>query len=156
MRKNKKGVSPLIATVLLIGFAIAIAILVWFWYGNIIKEQAEKTGASTSGKLACASEVKFSIKGSCLNSDDIVLIQVENKGTPIDDFRIALEGSLGTKSYNVGSTTSTTETKELSAPYDNSLIGNLDKVVLTPIITRDNTATLCSDQKQEIKSLKPC
>ena len=61
-RVNEKGLSPLIATVLLIGFAIAIAILIWFWYGNFLKNQAEKEKSLTEGKLACSQEVNFQVK----------------------------------------------------------------------------------------------
>ena len=40
---NKKGISPLIATVLLVAFVILIAVLIWFWWDNVIKDQISKT-----------------------------------------------------------------------------------------------------------------
>ena len=46
----KKGISPLVATVLLIGFVIVIAVTVWFWYRGIVEEQAQKTGTTTTTK----------------------------------------------------------------------------------------------------------
>ncbi|MBI2670861.1 hypothetical protein HYX18_02700 [Candidatus Woesearchaeota archaeon] len=157
MIKTKKAISPLIATVLLIGFAIAIAILVWFWYGNIIKEQAEKTGASASGKLACASEVKYTIKSSCYNqNENQILIQIENKGTTIDDLRISVQGSLNTKIISTGTVISATETKQVNAPYNTVEIGTLQKVTIIPVVIRDNAPTACSDKKQELKNIKPC
>jgi len=39
---NKKGISPLIATILLIALVIAIALIVWFWYAEFLKQEIEK------------------------------------------------------------------------------------------------------------------
>jgi flagellin-like protein len=43
IKMKKKGVSPLVATVLLIAIVIIIAILIWFWYNQYLKELGEKT-----------------------------------------------------------------------------------------------------------------
>lgn len=163
MINNKKGISPLIATVLLIGFAISIAILVWFWYGNIIKEQAEKTGATSEGKLACASEVKYRVKNSCYKSAENpsdpdeyqVLLTIENKGSNIDDLRIRIEGSLNTETISLGILIAETETKQTSAQYNNSKIGTINKIVIQPIIFRQNTPVVCTEKEQEL-SVKSC
>jgi len=157
LRKNKKGISPLIATVLLIGFAVAIAILVWFWYGNVIKEQAEKTGATSQGKLACASEVKYTIKNACYSSSGTtnnILFTIENKGTSIDDLRVRIEGTSSTETVSLGNSIGTTETKQTSAQYS-SAVGNVKKVAFSPIVFRQNAPTVCSDKEQEL-NVKPC
>ena len=44
---KKKGISPLIATVLLIGFVVIIAASVYFWYDNVLKGEMEKRGAQS-------------------------------------------------------------------------------------------------------------
>ena len=43
MRKNKRGISPLIATVLLIGFTVALAAMVMTWGSGFIKKTTEQT-----------------------------------------------------------------------------------------------------------------
>lgn len=52
-RGNKKGISPLIATVLLIGFVVAVAAVVMLWGKGFVKERAEKEGALSQAQLEC-------------------------------------------------------------------------------------------------------
>lgn len=52
--KNKKAISPLIATVLLIGFAVALAAVVMTWGGGFIKKTTEETGSAAEKTIMCA------------------------------------------------------------------------------------------------------
>lgn len=52
-KRGKKGISPLIATVLLIGFVVAVAAIVMVWGKGFIKERAEKEGALSQAQLEC-------------------------------------------------------------------------------------------------------
>lgn len=58
---GKKGVSPLIATVLLIAFAVALGAVVMNWGTNFVKEQTQKTEDTTNTKLGCALRVSLKI-----------------------------------------------------------------------------------------------
>lgn len=56
----KKGISPLIATVLLIGFVVAIAAIVMLWGKGFIEERTAKEGALSKAKLDCTNiNIKF-------------------------------------------------------------------------------------------------
>jgi len=74
---DKKGISPLVATVVLIGFVIVVIIIVILWGTDFAKERAEK-----SGKLDEAAR-------DCLN----VVINVE-RNIQDDGFLIHNEGNL--------------------------------------------------------------
>lgn len=50
---KKRGISPLIATILLIGFAIAIAAVVFTWGRGYVTETAEKEGSLSQAQLEC-------------------------------------------------------------------------------------------------------
>lgn len=50
---TKKGISPLIATVLIIGFTIVIAALVITWGTNLFKKTQQQTGELSEINLAC-------------------------------------------------------------------------------------------------------
>ncbi len=77
MRRNKKGISPLIATVLLIGFAVALAAVVMTWGLDFIKSTADATESQTQNTLICASDLSFAI--SDVNPSD-GSITVDNRG----------------------------------------------------------------------------
>lgn len=50
---NKKGVSPLIATVLIIGFTILAAVLVINWISDLVTDTTEKTACGYEAGLKC-------------------------------------------------------------------------------------------------------
>lgn len=79
MRKNKNGVSPLIATVLIIGFTIALAAVVMTWGGGFVRSTTEGTSKQSDLTLKCSTELDFSItsavKGTTSNK-----ITVDNGG----------------------------------------------------------------------------
>ncbi|MBT3865490.1 hypothetical protein HOF78_00105 [Candidatus Woesearchaeota archaeon] len=79
MRKNKKGISPLIATVLLIGFAVALAAVVMTWGLDFIKNTAEATESQTQNTLICASDLSFTISDVISTGSDRS-ITVDNRG----------------------------------------------------------------------------
>jgi len=59
--RSKKGISPLIATVLLIGFTIVLAALVFQWGGRLFKDTTTSTTCQGQVSLACASDVQLAI-----------------------------------------------------------------------------------------------
>lgn len=50
---KKRGISPLIATVLLIGFVVAVGAVVMIWGKGFITERAQKEGALSQAQLDC-------------------------------------------------------------------------------------------------------
>jgi len=61
MINSKKGVSPLIATVLLIAFAVALGAVVMNWGSEYVRSQATSTGQKSDVKIKCAQDVDLSI-----------------------------------------------------------------------------------------------
>lgn len=79
---NKKGISPLIATVLLIGFTVALAAMVMTWGSGFIKKTTEKTEEGTASALKCATELGFEISGITCNPDkSIASVKVDSRGS---------------------------------------------------------------------------
>jgi flagellin-like protein len=77
----KKGISPLIATVLIIGFTVALAAMVMTWGSGFIKKTTEQTEESTSIALKCASDLAFEIsRVTCDDTKHLKSAMVENRG----------------------------------------------------------------------------
>ena len=57
MRKNKKGVSPVIATVLLVAMVVVIGLIIFLWFKGITEEAVTKFGGKNI-KLVCE-DVEF-------------------------------------------------------------------------------------------------
>jgi flagellin-like protein len=83
MRLNKKGISPLIATVLIIGFTVALAAVIMTWGQKFTKDIQEQTEETSGSQMTCANtnEVNFEIKKVCLESGNNYKITISNDGT---------------------------------------------------------------------------
>lgn len=92
---NKRGVSPVIATVLLIAMVIAIGLIVFLWFRGMIEEEGTKFGKNV--KLVCA-DVEFEATYS-----GVILSIVNRMPTPIYKMKIKIfkEGSYETKDLDV-------------------------------------------------------
>ena len=57
---KKKGVSPLVATILLVGFTVALIALIAIWGKRYVEEKAEKEGILAERKAECQNiEIEF-------------------------------------------------------------------------------------------------
>ncbi len=82
MKNNKKGISPLIATVLIIGFTVALAAVIMTWGSSFTKSIQSGQEEATKQQLACAQKVSLSIKSGCLTKDfKSIQMILENKGS---------------------------------------------------------------------------
>ncbi|MBU3940494.1 MAG: hypothetical protein KKH88_01010 [Nanoarchaeota archaeon] len=77
--KSKKGISPLIATVLLIGFTIVLAALVMRWGGQFFRQQTDVVGCESEGQIQCTSGVDLVIE-NVLGGVNETTINVLNNG----------------------------------------------------------------------------
>ena len=50
---NKKGISPTVATILLVGFVVLIILIILFWSRDVYQERAEKAGAVAQTLTDC-------------------------------------------------------------------------------------------------------
>lgn len=61
--KSKKGISPLIATVLLIGFTIILAALVMRWGSDLLRQTTQTTSCQSEAEVICVQDVELQITG---------------------------------------------------------------------------------------------
>lgn len=83
---RKRGISPLIATVLLIGFIVALVAVVMLWGKGFIQEKAEKEGKLAQAQLSC-NNVDIDIK---LSGGNLLVV---NKGSQVINGFIVRSGA---------------------------------------------------------------
>ncbi len=89
MLVDKKGISPLIATILLVAFVIILFILLVDWTKIFIKDTEEKIKAQ--GQLICLSDVSLNIMKAC-NTGNKVDLTLENRNKrKIDAFLVRVD-----------------------------------------------------------------
>ncbi len=85
---RKQGISPLIASVLVIGMVVATASIVFFWGKGFTEEIIQKEGAISGQRLNCATDVKINVV-----SESGSQLIVENAGSGrIDAFSLVVNG----------------------------------------------------------------
>lgn len=141
---NKRGISPVIATVLLIAMVVVIGLIIFLWFTSMIEEEGTKFGKNL--KLVC-SDVHFeaSYSGGFLS--------IVNTGTtPIYKMKL--------KIFKAGSH----ETKDLSGSWPglglnqggafsgdiSSEVGGASKIILLPVLMGSSTegkkSYICEEQ----------
>jgi len=88
VHRGKKGISPLIASVLVIGMVVVTASIVFFWGKGFTEEIIEKEGAVSQQRLNCATDVKINVL-----SESSGLLTIENAGSGrVDAFSLVVDG----------------------------------------------------------------
>lgn len=150
---NKRGISPLIATILLVALVIAIALIVWFWYANYLQNQADKLGRRAIAEGECVLEVDFKIESaSCFdkNNDgtkDNVLISLRNEGkVNIADFRVRIYGTGGSQVILAGQDLQETHATQTSVQFDPAKVGIPQRIEVLPVVSAEGTVKTCTNK----------
>ena len=91
---SKQGISPLIATVLIIAFTVALAVIVINWGTSFTRDLQDNTSNSADFQISCAQEVVYSIKSACVTTGGALNVVVSNDGSKALDQVIVRTTSL--------------------------------------------------------------
>ncbi len=150
---NKKGISPLIATVLLIAFAVALGAVVMSW------GKAYVTMDDTE-RFACnKAEIKIhEIQGPELSfsrSGNYVSFMVDNTGSiDITGIRVWVIGEKETQIANIEEEIKQGYPLRKKIDYNFETYGNIKQVNIIPKITIEKEEIVCTNQGLKSSSLK--
>ena len=145
---NKKAISPLIATVLLIGFTIALAGMVMYWYGGIVREQALKQGAANEIRTSCAAQIEIDVdKAIMVTGKNEVEITIKNmKNNLVNGLLIRITGETGTQAKKEKQSLAALEQKIVKVAYDAAKVGTPKYIEVMPMIVRQGLPGTCSEK----------
>src|SRR3989339_885461 len=90
MAKSKKGISPLIATVLIIGFTVALAAIIMTWGTKFTRDVQKSTDESAKANVACAQDVVLNIQSVCEDTTGYKIIVANDGNEDIIKFNARL------------------------------------------------------------------
>jgi flagellin-like protein len=149
--KGNRGISPLIATILLIAFAVALGSLV---YSYIIVFQGGTGAQGCSSLVSIDSAVKttdgdpaYQLEGGQL------VIDIRNVGyTEVSALMITYVGSEDNievertiRGVGVG------RTQKFRQDYDRALLGAIQSIIVTPLYVRTQEELVCNEASLEIR-----
>ena len=151
---NKRGISPLIATVLIIGFTIALAAVIISWGQTFTRQIQQETETSSNEQIACATEVVFDVTNGCQiagSPTGNVKVIVKNDGSRIiNKFLIrsyqaadnVAQNELQFGTNGNGIPAFGIESETYAPSY--TLVGSTKMVELIPVVTIEGKQVTCS------------
>lgn len=145
----KKGISPLIATVLLIGLTVTLTGAVMMWGQRFVTENTQREGSRAEAQLDCMS-IEFTVDKSCTSGNNLKVTVRNLKNTEIDGFTF--------RSVNLVDTFKKTEkiegleTKEFT--LENA--GSVDTIDIVPLKKADSEYQPCSTQTKTARVIGIC
>ncbi|MBI4447868.1 hypothetical protein HY643_02715 [Candidatus Woesearchaeota archaeon] len=140
----KKGISPLVATVLIVCLTVILAVIIIVWSSAFVKNVQENTDRIRDEQFACITEVSFNIKKACYNNGGLETV-LENTGQKTITKMIII-GQTGSGSQNMqlglNPTLQPMEVQTYHIP-----IPALNYASLTPIINLKSKEVICSGAK---------
>ena len=104
MKLKRKGISPLIAAVLLIAITISVGVLVSRWSSVFIKQQTDTVTSDSSSKIKCQNAALRTTSGQVNSTTTNVTLTGENTGSiDLTDLQFNIVLSNGTTINSVAS-----------------------------------------------------
>ena len=153
--KNKRGISPLIATILLVAFAVALGSVVYTYF-LVISDGTSYNINSCSNYVSL--EANKNVKGEFYYefSGNQIVLNLLNRGTSkVVALNVVVEGSkdnlvLEKYSFSLNPGVS----KKLRISYDQNVYGAIQRIIVTPYYIRGGEETICTNSILEVYKRK--
>lgn len=148
---NKKGVSPLIATVLLISFAVALGAVVMNWAGSLSHGSELCEGASVQIAQANA------VKQICYDGQKQQLrATIINGETHVSGVRFTVVGQKGLENIQVDKPMDPDDRKEYVVFYDAATNGLPQQVLIKPVVGEGAGLEVCTEKGVQTNTITAC
>ncbi len=147
IKSKKKGVSPVIATVLLIAIVVVLALIIFFWFRSFTKEAVLKFDKNI--ELVCE-DVAFS--GSVSGT---TLVMSNEGNVPIADVRVKISGVSGRKNVDLNLVDGLNVGQSIEQTIEDS--DGADSILLIPILRGKKTSgeeTYVCDERYGVEVVK--
>ncbi len=146
---NKKGISPLIATVLIIGFTIVLAVLVITWITETVKTQTDTADSLTDANTKCLALLGGYSETFTYSSGAYHMSLVNIKSNPFDFHTLWLGSSDG--SIGNSSTVSVAGYESVTVTSNDVSQGDYSKVKIIPFFIVDGKEYECGTKEIDIE-----
>lgn len=127
---QKRGISPIIATVLVIFFVVILGTIVMMWVTGFFHGIQKSSETASEETMAC-SNANIRVKYSCIRSGDTIVMMVENMGLQqISGLNVRMMGASSGYQNLTKIDLGPASLKKVEVPIDASLSGLKDVEVL--------------------------
>jgi flagellin-like protein len=169
--QSKKGISPLVATVLLIAFAITIGALIMGWGQGLIEGSAETAKSTSDREIFCTVGTSLQVKvvagekklcyRNVSNSQGRIDFMLENNGDKqVSGIRMVIVGETDENEvYDLDNLTIIGGgVKKGTQTYNMTVLGNVTQVEFIPKVISDSASVpeLCSNRRLQEDGIFEC
>lgn len=151
--RNKKGVTPLVATLILISFSVGLGAIVMSWGQNYIENTAEFITAAQAQPLGCDSVSigLITIGGGrqlCVVTPSRTIKALIENGPKVDvqNIQARIVGSEGVDTIENILTTPLNRAASATSTFSHQPIGNVRQIKLTPYVSLNGKPTYCTNK----------
>lgn len=159
MLSSKKGVSPLIATILLIAFAVALGSVVMNWGLNLNLGKSADKCRNVEIKIRNIDSAEVCFGG--FGTNGYINFVIDNIGIiDINGLAIWIVGDKGTKLFDLDNVLikkdSLYDKKDKEVVYDFSTFGNIKQVQFIPKIKTEQSVEICPKNAVRADKIGTC
>lgn len=155
---SKKGVSPLIATILLIAFAVALGSVVMNWGLNLNLGKSTDKCRNVEIKIRNIDVAEACFGG--FGSNGYINFIIDNIGADISGLAVWIIGEKGTRLFDLDSILikkgSLYDKKDKEVSYDFSTFGNIKQVQFIPKVKSEQTLEICPKNAVKAEKIGIC
>jgi len=157
--KSKKGVSPLIATVLLIAFAVALSSVVMNWGLNLNLGKSSDKCRSVEIKIRNIDVAEACFGG--FGTNGYINFIIDNiGGTDINGLSIWIIGDKGTRLFDLDNILIKKDIlydkKDKDVTYDFTTFGNIKQIQFIPKVKSEQTMEICPKNSVKAEKIGIC
>ena len=155
---SKKGVSPLIATILLIAFAVALGSVVMNWGLSLNLGKSEDACRNVEIKIRNIDSVEACFGG--FGQNGYINFIIDNIGSDISGLAVWIVGDKGTSLFDLDSLMigkgSLYGKKDKEVSYDFTQFGNIKQVQFIPKIKSAQSTEICPKNAIKVEKIGVC
>jgi flagellin-like protein len=156
---NKRGVSPLIATVLLISFAVALGSVVLNWGRNLDISGRDDLCSGVVIKIRNVGNYQACYGGLGKNAHINFIIDNEG-GVDVEGLGIWIVGEKGTKLQDFDELSIKSgellDKKDKAVAYDFDTYGKIQHIQFIPKVKTEDSTDICPRNSVKVESVGPC
>ncbi len=145
--RMRHGLSPLVATILLIAFAVALGSVVFTYLSVSMTGGMETAGCAKYARLDSPDLTREGAYAFSFDGNTVSLTLMNAGEVTIVKERVNIIGSEDTFTIDLDRKIPPGSVKRLHIPYDPSVYGQPEKVVVIPVFIKAGQDTYCADGK---------
>ena len=154
----KRGVSPLIATILLIAFAVALGSVVMNWGLSLSLGKSEDGCRNVEIKIRSLDSADVCFGG--FGQNGYINFIIDNVGIDISGLAIWIVGDKGTRLFDLDNILikrgSLYEKKDKEVSYDFTQFGNIKQIQFIPKVKSGQTIEICPKNAVKAEKIGVC